>query len=126
MPDLMPLIGTETVLALCFVMSLMLCVSLVMAAWRNHFWRHSTRPVVLASALLMFALSSEFGKRLFSDSLAVNSPLRALTTRSGAIDDAVNLLLLVGIAAFYLTVFIAYPDVHRGDGEPHDRNSHVD
>jgi hypothetical protein len=115
---------TRFVLALCFVMAAALFVGLAIAAWRNHFWRKTTRPVVLAMSALAFALMCEFAKRLLS-LLFIDTPRYALFVRSGPVDDAVNLLLLIGMGAVFYTLAIAYPDVRRGKGEPHERTSHA-
>jgi hypothetical protein len=123
--DLMPVEGSIFILALCAFMAYFLTAMLTWAALRNHFWRHTTRPVVIASAVLFLGFGVEFTKRALLFIVPQGTPLYTAMARSGVIADAINLLLLVGMIAWFFVAVIMYPDMRRGPGEPHDRTSHA-
>ena len=125
MPDLFPEAGTVFIHAMICLACLWIAGTLTWAAGRNHFWRHTTRPVVIASAFLFGILAVEFAKRAVSGAFPL-APWHWMLVTSGPVDDLVNVLLLISIMCWFFVVGVAYPDTHRSKGERHDRTSHSD
>jgi hypothetical protein len=114
MSDIFPPVVSQFILIMCIIMAFSLVVSLSVAAWRNHFYRHTTRPVVIASAVLFAALTLEFTRRLILSHVAVSEGIYSVFQRNSPITDLLNVFMLVGMGAWFYTVVIAYPDVHKG------------
>lgn len=104
---------SQFILVLCALMATFLSGVLTWAAMRNHFWRKTTRPIVVASAVLFFGLAVEFTKRVLIFVFPVDSPAYNLVARGGVVADVVNILLLVGMVVWFYVAVLAYPDTRR-------------
>ena len=103
---------TQILLAINCVMAFTMSAGLARAAWKNHFIRHSFRPMVWSMGVLTFAMGCEFLKRVVAISLT-GQPARVHFIIGGGVSDAVDVLLLIGMSAAFYTMVIAYPDSHR-------------
>lgn len=108
------------------VLSLGLTIGLTVAAYRNHFWRKVVRPVVISGVVMFSGMAFYFGVILAAKVSSWLDLGYGMKLVRGPWGDIGALWLVIGIAAFFYTVALAYPDAHRGKGQPHDRTSHDD
>lgn len=113
--DIVPPVATQLILALLTLMCYWLAALLIIAAFRNHFKFKTFRPAVVSLAVLKLALGTECLKRLVTSLTPQGTYWYVAMTRSGWVDDAVNILLLIGVSAVFWTLAVAYPDVRRHD-----------
>ena len=106
------------------LMTLALTGALAWAAIVNHFWRHTTRPIVIASSFMFSTLTLFFAEQCLIDVFPSTVPWHSLLVRSGPVNVILMILLVLGIGSWFYTAALAYPDLHRGKGQPHDRVSH--